>query len=232
MMTQQQIDDVAIAARLAAIGQAQKGGDRCAFAIVVCGLEVGAPMAIQTNVVGAKPADVVRILQNGIRALQNTRGGIVLLSALLLWLGAMTIAVAGCGSVTAEGASDAQSDRAGAAGAGAGGDAGAGGAGGVAGGADPGAAGADGATGGAAAGGAAGDGAAGAGGSGLTGAAGGGGLTGAAGTAGAPSCAPRVSGALCYHCPEPSPTCPTSGRGAWLCCNKEGIPSCDLGWCS
>lgn len=225
-MTRDQIDDVAKAARVAAIGQAVKHGNRCVFAIVVCGLDVGAPMAVASNLTDpAKPEDITRILQNGIRAIQNnpgggkTGGGLILLSALLLWLGALLVA-SGCGSVEAmTDANTGGTDRggavaaAGAAGGGAGGNAGAGG---MAGGPVAGAGGAAGATGGAAAGGAA---------AGDVDA----GMTGAAGAGG--SCTPREAGAICYQCPAPAPTCAVPNRGAWACCDKGGTPSCDLTWC-
>lgn len=239
-MTREQIDDVAKAARVAAIGQAIQGGNRCVFAIVVCGLDVGAPMAVQSNLAEGKNEDIARILQNGLRALQNSptgktgRGGLIVLSALVLWLGAMFMAAAGCGSVTTEadhvetgGDGGGAVAGAGAAGAGAGGNAGSTG---VAGGGHTGDLGAAGAAGGAAAGGGAGgggdvDG-------GMTGAAGGGGLTGAAGAGDAgKTCAQRVTGAICYQCPAPAATCSVPNRGAWLCCDQAGAPSCDLTWC-
>jgi hypothetical protein len=232
-MTQEQINDVALAARMAAIGQAKLHGDRCAFAIVVCGLDVGSGLAVQTNVKGNRPPDVVRILQNGIRALENKGGGLIILSvlALLLGIAAIGVACSGCGSVASvEASNDATTDGA----AGTGGVPAAGTAGstggdvpaGMAGSNDAGAAGAAGTAGGAAGGGQA------AGAAGMTGTGGAGagdaGMTGAAGAGG--SCAPR--GSLCYQCPAPAPTCPTSGGGRFLCCGKDGAPSCDPAWCA
>lgn len=219
-MTQEQINDVALAARMAAIGQAQKNGDRCVFAIVVCGLEVGAPLAVQTNVKGARPADVVRILQNGIHALQNRGGGLILLAALLLWVGAIAIA-SGCGSVTTEAQHDAVGDVPGTGTAGAVAGAGASGgigSGGMAGGAVTDAAVTAGSSGGTATGGTAGDG---------TAPAGSGGMTGAI-DAGM-TCAARA--ALCYQCPPPAPICSDARHGAWTCCDQIGRPACDLTWC-
>lgn len=216
-MTAEQIKAVADAARTAAIHEANKHGDRCAFAIVVCGLDVGSSMTVRSNVKGDTAEGVIRILQNGVQALRNKGGGLILLSSLALLIGALLVG-AGCGSVEANDATDVA--RGGAAGEQTPGTGGAGGAAaaGVAGGGAAGDTGTGGVAGGAgASGGAAADG-----GAGLDA-----GLTGAAGAGG--SCAPR--GAICYQCPAPAPTCAVANHGAWSCCDQVGAPTCDPTWC-
>lgn len=37
---------------------------------------------------------------------------------------------------------------------------------------------------------------------------------------------------VCYQCPAPAMLCPDRTRGVWLCCTREGLPSCDLTRCT